>query len=147
MRKGGAVAMNINSDDVKLVLLCPAWKEYGTAKTVKPDTVILHSKADDVIPFADSERSNKWSAWLAIPIPQYARSIQYPTWSWPSIGKQEMVPTNSSPTRTTLTMFLGSSSAFAQCESNASLVRGIVTAMRFDSGSSCMSYMRGKSFG
>jgi predicted esterase YcpF (UPF0227 family) len=27
--RGGAVAMNINSDDVKLVLLCPAWKKYG----------------------------------------------------------------------------------------------------------------------
>lgn len=53
--RGGAVAMNINSGDAKLVLLCPAWKNWGTAKTVKPDTVILHSRADDVIPFADSE--------------------------------------------------------------------------------------------
>ena len=47
--------MNINSADANLVLLCPAWKKYGTAKTVKPDTVILHSRADDVVPFADSE--------------------------------------------------------------------------------------------
>lgn len=53
--RGGAVAMNINSGDAKLVLLCPAWKNWGAAKTVKPDTVILHSRADDVIPFADSE--------------------------------------------------------------------------------------------
>lgn len=54
--RGGAVAMNIDSGAAKLVLLCPAWKKYyGTAKTVKPDTVILHSRADDVIPFADSE--------------------------------------------------------------------------------------------
>ena len=55
--RGGAVAMNINinSGDAKLVLLCPAWKKYGTARTVKPDTVILHSRADDVVPFADSE--------------------------------------------------------------------------------------------
>jgi hypothetical protein len=30
-------------------------EEVRAAKTVKPDTVILHSKADDVIPFADSE--------------------------------------------------------------------------------------------
>jgi hypothetical protein len=37
------------------VLLCPAWKKFGTAKTVKPGTVISHSRADDVIPFADSE--------------------------------------------------------------------------------------------
>ena len=53
--RGGAVAMNINSGDAKLVLLCPAWKKFGTARTVKADTAILHSRADDVIPFADSE--------------------------------------------------------------------------------------------
>lgn len=53
--RGGAIAMNINSGDAKLVLLCPAWKNWGTANTVKADTVILHSRADEVIPFADSE--------------------------------------------------------------------------------------------
>ena len=47
--------MNINSGDAKLVLLCPAWKKWGTAKTVKPSTEVLHSRADDVVPFADSE--------------------------------------------------------------------------------------------
>lgn len=53
--RGGAIAMNMNSGDTPFVLLCPAWKKYGTAKTVKPSTVILHSRADDVVPFADSE--------------------------------------------------------------------------------------------
>ncbi|MBX3399231.1 MAG: alpha/beta hydrolase [Gemmataceae bacterium] len=53
--RGGAVAMNISSGDAKLVLLCPAWKNWGTVKSVRPDTVILHSRADDVIPFADSD--------------------------------------------------------------------------------------------
>src|SRR5262245_20995236 len=53
--RGGAVAMNIDSGDAKLVLLCAAWKKYGTAKEVKASTVILHSRADDVIPFRDSE--------------------------------------------------------------------------------------------
>ena len=53
--RGGAVAMNISSGKAKLVLLCPAWKKFGGAKTVKPDTVILHSRADDVVPFAHSE--------------------------------------------------------------------------------------------
>lgn len=48
--------MNINSGNAKLVLLCPAWKKWGTAKTVRPSTVILHSKNDDVIPFGDSEK-------------------------------------------------------------------------------------------
>jgi alpha-beta hydrolase superfamily lysophospholipase len=53
--RGGAVAMNINSGDARLVLLCPAWKKWGTAKAVKVGTVILHSRADDVVPFAHSE--------------------------------------------------------------------------------------------
>ena len=47
--------MNINSGAAKLVLLCPVWKKWGTARTVMHDTVILHSRADDVVPFADSE--------------------------------------------------------------------------------------------
>ena len=53
--RGGAVAMNLISGATKLVLLCPAWKKWGKAKYVKPNTVILHSRADDVVPFADSE--------------------------------------------------------------------------------------------
>jgi len=57
--RGGAVAMNIEVGVAKLVLLCPAWKKYGTAKAVKPGTVILHSRADDVVPFADSEELAK----------------------------------------------------------------------------------------
>jgi hypothetical protein len=52
--RGGAVAMNMESGDARLVLLCPAWRKWGTAKVVKPGTVILHSRADDVVPFADS---------------------------------------------------------------------------------------------
>lgn len=53
--RGGAVALNINSKDTPLVLLCPAWKNWGTCKILKPNSVILHSRQDDVIPFADSE--------------------------------------------------------------------------------------------
>ena len=53
--RGGAVALNIDSGTTPLVLLCPAWKRWGTATTVKPATIILHSRADDVVPFADSE--------------------------------------------------------------------------------------------
>lgn len=59
--RGGAVAMNIASGETRLVLLCPAWKNWGTATKLKRNAVILHSRADDVIPFADSEelvRSN-----------------------------------------------------------------------------------------
>ena len=53
--RGGAVAMNIVSGSTPLVLLCPAWKKWGTARSVKPGTLVLHSRDDDVIPFADSE--------------------------------------------------------------------------------------------
>jgi alpha/beta superfamily hydrolase len=53
--RGGALAMSLASGDTPLVLLCPAWKKYGAARTVKPNTTILHSRADDVVPFADSE--------------------------------------------------------------------------------------------
>jgi hypothetical protein len=69
--RGGAVAMNINSGDAKLVLLCPAWKNWGTAKTLKPGTVILHSRSDDVIPFVDSEelvRSSDLPAYTLIEV-------------------------------------------------------------------------------
>jgi export-related chaperone CsaA len=60
--RGGAVAMSVRSGNIPLVLLCPAWKRYGSARTVKPGTVILHSRADDVIPFADSEELARASA-------------------------------------------------------------------------------------
>ncbi len=53
--RGGAVAVNMDSGDTPLVLLCPAWRNWGTATTVKANTVILHSRQDDTIPFADSE--------------------------------------------------------------------------------------------
>jgi alpha-beta hydrolase superfamily lysophospholipase len=52
--RGGAVAMNIDSGATPLVLLCPAWKTWGTATTVKPNTTILHSGADETVPIADS---------------------------------------------------------------------------------------------
>jgi len=53
--RGGAVALSIDSGDAKLVLLCPAWRKYGEARSIKPGSVILHSRADDVVPFVDSE--------------------------------------------------------------------------------------------
>jgi hypothetical protein len=29
--------MNINSGEARLVLLCPAWRKWGTARTVRAD--------------------------------------------------------------------------------------------------------------
>lgn len=53
--RGGAVAMNLRSGSTPLVLLCPAWKHWGTATRVKPNTTLLHSRADDTVPFVESE--------------------------------------------------------------------------------------------
>jgi hypothetical protein len=52
--RGGAVAMNIDSGSTPLLLLCPAWKRWGTATTGKPGTMIPHSEDNDVIPIAES---------------------------------------------------------------------------------------------
>ena len=52
--RGGAIAMNLDSGSTPLVLLCPAWKRWGKAKTIKTGSVVLHSEADEVIPFAES---------------------------------------------------------------------------------------------
>jgi hypothetical protein len=46
--------MNIDAGSTPLILLCPAWKHWGSERTVKPGTVILHSQADEVVPFLDS---------------------------------------------------------------------------------------------
>jgi hypothetical protein len=69
--RGGAVAMNIDCGDTPLVLLCPAWKKHGTVKTINENTVILHSRADDVVPYADSEelvRNSGLPAWTLIEV-------------------------------------------------------------------------------
>ena len=47
--------MNLRRVFVRLVLLCPAWRWFGSVQVVKPGTIILHSRADDVVPFRDSE--------------------------------------------------------------------------------------------
>lgn len=53
--RGGAVAINMDNGNTPLVLLCPAWKRWGDATQAPKNTTILHSRDDEVIPFADSE--------------------------------------------------------------------------------------------
>lgn len=53
--RGGAVALNIQTDETPLVLICPAWKNWGGSVCLKRNSVILHSRHDDVIPFEHSE--------------------------------------------------------------------------------------------
>lgn len=53
--RGGAVALNLDAGSTPRVLLCPAWKRWGTVRRAPARTRILHSRADDVVPFANSE--------------------------------------------------------------------------------------------
>jgi hypothetical protein len=53
--RGGALAMSMESGKTPLVLLCPAWKRWGSATAAKAQTTILHSRGDEFVPFADSE--------------------------------------------------------------------------------------------
>ncbi|HEV3383753.1 MAG TPA: alpha/beta hydrolase, partial [Gemmata sp.] len=34
LSRGGAVAININTGNARVVLLCPGWKKWGAARTV-----------------------------------------------------------------------------------------------------------------
>ena len=52
--RGGALALNLDAGATPLVLLCPAWRRWGTVQSARPGTIILHSGGDDVIPLADS---------------------------------------------------------------------------------------------
>jgi hypothetical protein len=52
--RGGAVAVKLQSGSTRLLLICPAWKTWGTTMTTKSGTLILHSRADDAVPFEDS---------------------------------------------------------------------------------------------
>jgi hypothetical protein len=52
--RGGACAMNLEIDQTPMVLVCPAWKHWGTAKTVKQGTLILHSPQDEAVDFENS---------------------------------------------------------------------------------------------
>lgn len=52
--RGGAVAVNIDLKETPLILIAPAWKNWGTATTVAKNVIILHSENDDVIPLSAS---------------------------------------------------------------------------------------------
>ena len=52
--RGGAVALNIDSGETPLILLAPAWRRWGAARTVKKNCVVIHSPHDEYVPFGDS---------------------------------------------------------------------------------------------
>ncbi len=53
--RGGAAAMNIEVGDTPLVLIAPAWRNWGTDATVPATTLIVHSEHDEVVPFEGSQ--------------------------------------------------------------------------------------------
>jgi hypothetical protein len=53
--RGGAVALNLKSDDTPLILLAPAWSRFGKVKEIsKSNVVIIHSEHDNMVDFNDS---------------------------------------------------------------------------------------------
>ncbi|QDU80497.1 hypothetical protein Pla110_22270 [Polystyrenella longa] len=52
---GGTIAMELDSGETPLTLLYPDWKKWGLNTKLKSNSVILHSRFDDVVPFTDSK--------------------------------------------------------------------------------------------
>jgi hypothetical protein len=52
--RGGAVAMAIDPKNAELVLIAPAWVNFKGPSKVSVSASILHSRLDDVVPFANS---------------------------------------------------------------------------------------------
>ena len=52
--RGGAVAMALDSGETPLILLAPAWKRWGKARSVKKNCVVIHSLHDEIVPFVAS---------------------------------------------------------------------------------------------
>lgn len=52
--RGGAVAMNIDSGETPLVLMCPAWKHWGEVTRINASTIVIHSSKDEVVAYQDS---------------------------------------------------------------------------------------------
>ena len=56
--RGGAVAMNLDTKDrsVPMVLLSPAWKTWGNARSISKGAscILIHSPKDDLVPFSDT---------------------------------------------------------------------------------------------
>ncbi len=59
--RGGAVALNIDSQETPLLLLCPAWKKWGEATSARPGTTIMHSRDDEIVPFEMSQELHESS--------------------------------------------------------------------------------------
>ena len=54
--RGGAVAMNIQSENIPLILLAPAWRFFGRKDRTKSSSTIIHSASDTLVPIDDSRK-------------------------------------------------------------------------------------------
>lgn len=53
--RGGAVALNMKSNDTPLLLIAPAWKRFGNRiNSIKNDIYVMHSIHDNTISYDDS---------------------------------------------------------------------------------------------
>ena len=57
--RGGAVAMNMDSKEIPLVLLAPAWPFFGDKQITKENSTIIHSENDILININYSEQLSK----------------------------------------------------------------------------------------
>ena len=57
--RGGAVALNINTLGIRLILIAPAWKRFGGSPMHVSGGVVIHCREDKVIPYEDSEELSK----------------------------------------------------------------------------------------
>ena len=64
--RGAAIAMTIGASDLPLILIAPAWKAFQVEPKLPDRTIILHSKADDIVPFKDSEELSSLTGALVL---------------------------------------------------------------------------------
>ena len=53
--RGGAIAMAVNPQGARIILIAPAWKRFDVAPNLAPSTTILHCTADNIVYYEDSE--------------------------------------------------------------------------------------------
>lgn len=57
--RGGALAMNIRSQNTPMILMAPAWKYFGNVNKVDKLTHVIHSTEDSLVPYEHSKELMK----------------------------------------------------------------------------------------
>ena len=53
--RGGAIAMAVNPQGARIILIAPAWKRFDVTPNLASNTTILHCTADNIVYYEDSE--------------------------------------------------------------------------------------------